>query len=111
MSKSKKPAIAETKPAELKEEATLVPCCGEETCLDCIVPEETEMPLEDAASTASPEQADAAPESVYTVEDGDTYAGIAKRFKPEGSTVNEYANHLAGVNKNRPLLPGAIIRL
>lgn len=114
MSQKKKPAAPIA--AEAKEE---VPCCGEDTCLDCIVPEEAETPLEDAVSIASSDEETVNvlaaipldPIGVYTVTDGDTYPGIAKRHKPEGSTVNEYARHLMSVNKNRPLTPGAIIRL
>lgn len=133
MSKSKKPAA----PKPAAEEENFVPCCGQALCLDCTVDAIEQLdadPLADAASTASSEplayteddqiivadEAEAVkvlaalnldPVGFYTVQDGDTYPGIAKRNKPEGMTVNEYARHLVELNKNRPLLPGSIIKL
>lgn len=133
----KKPAAS--MPAETKED-NFVPCCGETTCLDCTIndspeAEATDNPLADAASTASAEpmaytedlddtiqltDAEAVqileaisvdPIGFYTVEEGDTYASIAKKLSPGEGKAHDLAKHLVSLNNNRPLLPGSIIRL
>lgn len=131
MSKSKKPAAP--MPAETKED-NFVPCCGETTCLDCTIDDSPEAelsdnPLADAASTASDEPTaftedlddtpapqileaiSSEPANLYIVQDGDTYASIAKKLSPGEGSVRDLAVRLLTLNNNRPLLPGMTIRL
>ena len=88
-----------------------VPCCGNRECFDCpavepleAVAETLEGPVEDLAAPAPAN-------CCYTIQDGDSWASIASRYKPAGTSTNTFAQRLVALNGGPALRPGKEIKV
>lgn len=77
-------------------------CCGKDECESC--------PILDVADVA-PEPVAAPVAKTYVAADGDTYASVAAKHKPLGTTKHEYAKRLFELNQGKALAAGTEVVL
>lgn len=96
MSKETKPEIEELEP--------FAPC---ENCEDCETCEDEAI----AEVVADEPKRTVEVVKSYIAKDGDTYASIAAELAPKGSSKHEFAVSLMTINKNKPVVAGAEIKV
>lgn len=97
----------ESKPEEVELVEELDGCCDDEG--ELCLPEE-EAPAEVPAPADEPKLPVKVVTS-YIAEDGDTYASISAKFAPKSMSKHAFAIHLTILNKNKPVVAGAEIKV